>query len=117
MNYFFYLILGVFNLYLWLKNQSLQKKVESHSSHLQIIFNIIEPGEDPKPYEWRTISTNNKLKIEILEEELKNVKELALQALSNTGSIIRHSKLHPISPEAINNFIEEQGLLNDNSSS
>jgi len=112
MNYFCF-ILGIFNLYLWLQVESLKKKVESHSSNLQIIFNIIEPGENPKPYEWRTISSTNKIKIEELEKELKNVKELAMQALNNTGSIIRHSKRHPITPETIDKFIEEQGLLND----
>jgi hypothetical protein len=108
-------ILGGFSFYLWWQVQSLKRKEKSISHTLGIIIDIIQPSEEPKPYEWRVISSRNKMKIEMLEEEIRNIKGQVSQALNYTSSIIRHSKQHPIPPESIDKFISEEGLLNDES--
>ncbi len=119
MIYIFSIMLGGFNLYLWLQIQSLKKTANRTSDSLISIINFLQPSkphEELKPYELRTIVSQNKISIIKIEEKLNRVEVIALQALDNVGSIIRHSKTHPITKDTINTFITEQGLLNDESS-
>jgi len=126
MQYIIYIIIGGFNLYLWLQIRSLKKKVEFNSKFLAAIspdsLNAIieliksfESNKKIKQYEWILIANEHSLRISNLEKELKQVDERALQAINNVGSIIRHSKEFPVSSETINKFIAEQGLLTDES--
>jgi len=112
---YFCCILGGFSFYLWLQVQALRQKIDSCLDTLALIVDFVEPSETLKPYELRAIISQNKLSIAEIKKELARVEEIALQAINNVGSIIRHSKQHPISPDAINKFIVEQGLLKDES--
>jgi hypothetical protein len=115
---YFCCILGGFSFYLWLQLEAIKKKIASHIDTLAFIIELIEPSEPNeklKPYELRSIISQNKLSIIEIKKELTRVEEIAMQAINNVGSIIRHSKQHPISPDAINKFIVEQGLLKDES--
>jgi len=110
--------MGGLNLYLLLQLQSLKKTVNSNSKLLANIKKFLEPAnpdEELKPYELRVVVNQNKLSINRIEEKLKRNEELSLQAINNTASIIRHSKQHPITSDAVNKFIDEEGLLKDDS--
>lgn len=100
---------------MWLQVRLLKTKLEANSNTLAVIVDFIKPSKELKPYELRVIVSENKVSIARLEEELDNVKKIALQAINNVGSIIRHSKEQPITRETINKFIKEQGLLSDES--
>jgi hypothetical protein len=135
---YFYFILGGFSIYVLIELWSLKKKVTVNSkflanidlnsliviaklieglepNDLTAITKLIESFKNLKPYEWRVIISQYDLRMASIEQQLKQVDERALQAINNVGSIIRHSKQHPIDSNTIKKFISDQGLLNDES--
>jgi len=112
MIYIFCLVLGSFCLYFYQQVQHLKNKLKSNFDMLAVIVNFVEPNRELKPYEVRSIQ-QYQLDMEEIKKELTRVEGIALRSLELVGTIIRNSKEHPVSSEAINQFILEEGLLKD----
>lgn len=115
MVYVLCIVLGVFNIYLWLKVRALQRTVNSLSGISKTVINFIE--SELTGHEVRTLISQNKVSIGEIIKKLDHVENLALQALDYMGSFIRHNKQHPPTTKAIEEFIRENGISQNESSS
>jgi hypothetical protein len=110
MIYIFCIALGGLNYYLWVEIRYLKRTNRTNSNTLAEVVETIKLPEELKGYEIRATIANNQVNIRKINEKLEYVENLALRALDQVGSFIRHNKEHPPTPRAIKEFIDENGF-------
>lgn len=109
----FIALLGCAVTYLWWQVELLKKKLKSNFGLLSVIVEFLKPTKEIAPHEIRVVISQNRVSIGEIKKELSRIENLALRALDLVGTIIRNSKEHPVSNDAIDKFIQDEGLLKD----